>query len=408
MKQVKVTLQDPHTILLLEDANKGDTIDLRSIHEVNLDLSSISNIVKSVRDTEFVKQLEDAKKNIEQRKSLEAKIRENEIVNKAKNALEKKDQEIVNITNNRENEIKIAIQNVTLSFRDEKQALQENYQKQLSAKESQIQELKILKDTSEKALINFKEMKSRMSTKMIGNSLETHCENEFNRLRPVAFPHSYFEPDHDAKSGSKGDYIYREYDPSYPDRVVLSIMFDMKNEMETTEKKHKNKDFFKELDKDRIEKDCEYAVLVSLLEKENEYYDDIVTVHEYSKMYVIRPQHFITIIGFLRQANLKSQELMRTIYELKNRNIDVNTFESNLNSFKEGFSRNYKLASTQFASAIDEIDNAISRLNKVKEYLQKSAKNLTHANNKLDDVTIRRLTAGSPSVAQAFANAGSK
>lgn len=179
-------------------------------------------------------------------------------------------------------------------------------------------------------------------------------------------------------------------------------MFEMKNEDDTTATKKKNKDFFKELDKDRHEKVCEYAVLVSLLEKDNEYYDDIVTVHEYDSMYAIRPQHFITIIGFLRQANIKSQHLRHEIHVLKNQNIDVTNFEANMNAFKDAFSRNYELASSQFSKAIEEIDKTIDHLNKVKENLLKSDNNLRLANNKATDLTIKRLTANSPSVAKAF------
>jgi hypothetical protein len=183
---------------------------------------------------------------------------------------------------------------------------------------------------------------------------------------------------------------------------LLSIMFEMKNEIDTTATKKKNSDFFKKLDKDRKEKKCEYAVLVSLLEKDNEYYDDIVTVHDYKLMYVIRPQHFITIIGFLRQANTKSQSLQREIHRLNNQNIDVSNFESNMNDFKEAFSRNYDLASKQFSVAIDEIDKTIDHLNKVKENLLKSDNNLRLANNKAHDLSIKKLTKGSLSVAQAF------
>jgi len=244
-------------------------------------------------------------------------------------------------------------------------------------------------------------MRSRMSTKMIGESLEVHCENEFNKLRPIAFPKAQFGKDNQVSdSGSKGDYIYRELDDDGLE--ILSIMFEMKNEDGTTATKHKNKDFFKELDKDRREKKCEYAVLVSLLEKDNEYYDDIVAVSDYPCMYAIRPQHFITIIGFLRQGNLKSQELQKTITALKNQNIDVTNFEANINAFKDAFARNYNLAADQFGKAIEEIDKTIDHLNRVKENLLKSDNNLRLANNKASELTVKRLTANSPSVAKAF------
>jgi len=295
---------------------------------------------------------------------------------------------------------------------EEAQALEDKYRQKLTDKEVEIQEVKHQKELSEQkyqdqikasdtALVSLKEMRSRMSTKMIGESLEVHCENEFNKLRPFAFPKAQFSKDNQVSStGSKGDYIYREYDDD--GNEVLSIMFEMKNEDVTTAVKHKNKDFFKELDKDRQEKNCEYAVLVSLLEKENEYYDDIVTVSDYRNMYSIRPQHFITIIGFLRQGNLKSQELRRTIQILKNQNIDITNFEANINTFKEGFARNYNLASEQFSKAIEGIDKTIDQLNKVKESLLKSDNNLRLANNKASELTIKRLTANSPSVAKEF------
>jgi len=235
---------------------------------------------------------------------------------------------------------------------------------------------------------------------MIGESLEIHCENEFNRIRSMAFPNAEFSKDNDASGGTKWDYIYRELDDN--GNEVLSIMFEMKNEIDTTATKKKNSDFFKKLDSDRTAKWCEYAVLVSLLEKDNEYYDDIVTVHEYPKMYVIRPQHFITIIGFLREACVKSQHLRQEITRLNNQNIDVTNFEASMNDFKETFWRNYNLAATQFGKAIDEIDKTIDHLNKVKDNLLKSSNNLRLANNKASDLSIKRLTKDSPSVAQAF------
>jgi len=239
---------------------------------------------------------------------------------------------------------------------------------------------------------------------MIGESLEIHCENEFNRIRPIAFPRAQFDKDNTVSgTGSKGDYIYRELDED--GQEMLSIMFEMKNEDEATKTKHRNKDFFKELDKDRREKSCEFAVLVSLLEKDNDYYDDIVTVHEYPNMYVIRPQHFITMIGFLRAGSLKSQDLRRQIHALNEQNIDVTNFEQNMNDFKMSFSKRTDLAFDQFTKAIDEIDKSIDRLNKVKDNLMKSGNNLRLANNKAQDLTIKRLTRGNPTMAAKFDDA---
>ncbi len=412
MKTVKVTIQDENTLLLLEDGQKGDVIDLKSIHETDIDKSSIDKLIKSIKTDEFNTQLEAAKRSIEEKKELEAKLKEKEIVDRAKDALAKKDQEITALNTKVENIAKQVEADSKIKALEEKQSLEEEYRKKLTEKEAEIQEVKhqkelseqILQDklkASETSLVSLKEMRSRMSTKMIGESLEVHCENEFNKLRPFAFPKAKFGKDNQiSTSGSKGDYIYQEFDDE--GNEVLSIMFEMKNEDETTTSKHKNKDFFKELDKDRREKKCEFAVLVSLLEKDNEYYDDIVTVSDFPNMYAIRPQHFITIIGFLRQGNLKSQELRKTILALKNQNIDVTNFEANMNAFKEAFARNYNLAASQFSTAIEEIDKTIDHLNKVKENLLKSDNNLRLANNKASELTVKRLTANSPSVAKAF------
>lgn len=412
MKKIKVSIQDENTLILLEDAQKGDIIDLKSIHEADIDKASLDNLIKSIKTTEFNAQLESAKRSIEKEKELEAELKAKDIVTKAKEELSKKDQEITALNAKLEGITKQVESETKVKSLEEKQALEEDYRKKLSDKELEIQEIKhqkelseqILQDklkASETSLVSLKEMRSRMSTKMIGESLEVHCENEFNKLRPFAFPKAQFGKDNQvSSSGSKGDYIYREYDDD--GNEILSIMFEMKNEDGTTATKHKNKDFFKELDKDRREKNCEYAVLVSLLEKDNEYYDDIVTVSDYPCMYAIRPQHFITIIGFLRQGNLKSQELRKTIITLKNQNIDVTNFEANMNAFKDAFSRNYNLASDQFSKAIEEIDKTIDHLNKVKENLLKSDNNLRLANNKASELTVKRLTANSPSVAKAF------
>jgi hypothetical protein len=412
MPSIKVTIQDAHTLVLLEDAHKGDTVDLKSIHEADIDTTSLEQLLKSLQTAEFAAQLEAAKRSIEKEKALEAELKAKDIVSKAKEALTKKDQEITVLHTKIESISKQVESETKVKSLEEKQRIEELYRQKISDKELEIQEIKHQKQLSEQklqdqlkasetALVSLKEMRSRMSTKMIGESLELHCENEFNKLRPIAFPKAQFGKDNSVSAtGSKGDYIYREFDDD--GHEVLSIMFEMKNEDSTTATKHKNKDFFKELDKDRKEKKCEYAVLVSLLEKDNEYYDDIVTAADYPCMYVIRPQHFITIIGFLRQGNLKSQELRRTIVALKNQNIDVTNFEANITAFKEAFGRNYALASNQFSTAIEEINKTIDHLNKVKENLLKSDNNLRLANNKATELTVKRLTANSPSVARAF------
>ncbi len=236
---------------------------------------------------------------------------------------------------------------------------------------------------------------------MVGESLEQHCLNQFNSLRMTAFPAAYFEKDNDSRTGSKGDFIFRE---AADGTEFISIMFEMKNEMDETATKHKNEDFFRELDKDRREKKCEYAVLVSLLEIDNEYYNNgIVDVsYKYEKMYVIRPQFFIPIITLLRNAALGSLAYRRELEAVRHQQLDILQFEENMNAFKEGFARNYRLASDKFKKAVDEIDKTISSLQKMKDYLLSSENNLRLANNKAEDLSIKKLTKGAPAVKEMF------
>jgi len=408
MKTIKISIQDENTLILQEDGHKGDLIDLKSIHDVDIDRSTIHNVVNSIKMDKFNEEVEKVKEAIKRESKLEVQLKEQEIISKSKVDISKKEQEIVALNSKIETIAKQIESNAKLKAMEEKQKIEEEFRQKLSAKDTEISEIRHKKEleeekvrSAETALVSFKEMRSKMSTKMFGESLELHCENEFNKIRPIAFPNAVFGKDNAiSETGSKGDYVYREHDKN--GNEILSIMFEMKNEEDKTATKHKNKDFFKELDKDRKEKGCEFAVLVSLLEKDNEYYDDIVTVHEYLNMYSIRPQHFITIIGFLRQGSMKSRELQQQIKALKNQNIDITNFENNINEFKDAFARNYNLASDQFAKAIDEIDKTIDHLSKVKENLLKSDNNLRLANNKATDISIKRLTANSPSVAKKF------
>ncbi len=415
MKTIKVSIQDENTLVLQEDGSNGDIIDLKSIHETDIDKTTITSVVNSIKRDAFNTELQKATEALERENALKLELKEKEYADRAKDELSRKDQEIAALNSKLEGAVEKTESNVKLKALEEKQRLEDDYRQKLADKDAEINNIKHAKElneeklkeqlkSSETALISLKEMRTKMSTKMIGESLEVHCQNEFNRIRPFAFPNAEFGKDNTVSgSGSKGDYIYREKDED--GNEILSIMFEMKNEDDATATKKKNEHFFKELDKDRNEKGCEYAVLVSLLEKDNEYYDDIVTVHEYPLMYSIRPQHFITMIGLLRQANLKSQELRRTIHHLNSQNIDVSNFEDNMNAFKDAFSRNYNLASAQFSKAIEEIDKTVDHLNKVKENLLKSDNNLRLANNKATDLSIKRLTANSPSVAQAFEEA---
>ena len=267
------------------------------------------------------------------------------------------------------------------------QSIQRQYEERLKLKDEQIE--------------YYKDFKARQSTKMVGESLEQHCLTQFNSLRMTAFPNAYFEKDNDARSGSKGDFIFRE---EVDGVEFISIMFEMKNEMDETATKHKNEDFFKELDKDRREKKCEYAVMVSLLEIDNELYNNgIVDVsYKYEKMYVIRPQFFIPMITLLRNAALNSLQYRKELEAAKHQQIDVLHFEENMNAFKEGFARNYRIASNKFKTAIEEIDKTISHLQKTKEALLSSENNLRLANNKAEDLSIKRLTKNAPSVKEMF------
>lgn len=279
----------------------------------------------------------------------------------------------------------------------------------LKEKEFQLKETSMkesyeskLKDKDEQ-IAYYKDFKARQSTKMIGESLEQHCSTEFNKLRSL-FKNCYFEKDNDAKTGSKGDFIFRAYADDEHTSEIVSIMFEMKNEADQTATKHKNEDFFKELDKDRREKKCEYAVLVSLLELDNEYYNvGIVDVsYQYERMYVIRPQFFIPLITLIKDLASKSLEYKNELELVRSQNIDITHFEQNINTFKDSFSRNYRLASERFAKAIEEIDKTIDHLQKTKEHLLKTEDNLRLANNKAQDLTIKKLTHKNPTMAKMF------
>ncbi|CCY66970.1 putative uncharacterized protein [Clostridium sp. CAG:678] len=336
---------------------------------------------------------------------------------KLANAISEKNEEIAQLKTqliNKETEKQLA---VTQAISEKEKELSEKSQKILTLNsklesaenEYKIQENALKKQYEEQLkgkdeLIDYyKDFKARQSTKMVGESLEQHCEIEFNKLRATGFKNAYFEKDNDAKSGSKGDYIYRESDENGVE--IISIMFEMKNEMDTTTTKHKNADFFKELDKDRNEKNCEYAILVSLLETDNELYNSgIVDVsYKYNKMYVIRPQFFIPMITLLRNAALNSLKYKQELLQVRNQNIDITNFEQNLLDFKDSFSKNYQHAHDRFIDAIKEIDNSIDHLQKIKENLTKSDNHLRSANNKIEGVSIKKLTKGNPTMQAKFA-----
>lgn len=395
-----------------------------------IDEKQYDSIVKQVRDSEFKNEIASRQEQYENDKKQAIKLAENEIEKQMTDQLKTKEEEIIKLReelNNKKqleeivlentkiktaNEYKEEIANLNLKIKELENEKDKNIsslknQIELDNKEYALKE-KNLKDVYENKLKDkdemiayYKDMKARQSTKMIGESLEVHCNNQFNTLRPL-FPNAYFEKDNDAKSGSKGDFIFRDYDDEKTE--IVSIMFEMKNEADMTATKHKNEDFFKELDKDRREKNCEYAVLVSLLEIDNDYYNTgIVDVsHRYPKMYVIRPQFFIPLITLIRGAALNSMKYKKEMITLQNQNIDISHFEENMNAFKSGFARNYRLASEKFSKAIDEIDKTIDHLQKTKEALLSSDKNLRLANNKAEELTIKKLTSNSPTMAKLF------
>ena len=387
-----------------------------------VDESGYAQIVQQVRDKEFDKELRRREEELAGKQEselrllrLEQKQEYDDALAKKETELQKRDQLMARLQaqiSGTETEKKLAVAEV-VSEKDrelsektteitalksqlankatenelKEQALQKQYEEKLKMKDEQIE--------------YYKDFKARQSTKMIGESLEQHCLNQFNALRMTAFPNAYFEKDNDARTGSKGDFIFRE---AVDGVEFISIMFEMKNEMDETATKHKNEDFLKELDKDRREKKCEYAVLVSLLEIDNELYNNgIVDVsYRYEKMYVIRPQFFIPMITLLRNAALNSLQYRRELELARHQQVDILRFEENMNTFKEGFARNYRIASERFKTAIDEIDKTITHLQKTKDALLASENNLRLANHKAEDLSIKRLTKNAPSVKAMF------
>ncbi|MBQ9016875.1 DUF2130 domain-containing protein [Candidatus Saccharibacteria bacterium] len=376
-----------------------------------VDETSYAAILSQVRSQEFDKEVHDKLAEIETKHQTEMKLAEERIRNKTQQELSEKDAKISKLKAELENSDtvkKLAISEATAPLEKERDRLKndlENKNSELKIREQSLKEkyegtIQLKNEEIER----LKDLKSKLSTKMVGETLEQHCEIEFNKVRATGFQNAYFEKDNKvSESGSKGDYIYRETDENGVE--IISIMFEMKNENETTATKHKNEDFLKELDKDRREKKCEYAVLVSLLEADNELYNTgIVDVsYRFPKMYVIRPQFFIPMITLLRNAALNSLQYKNELAAAQNQNIDITHFEENMEAFKEGFARNYELASRKFQTAIEEIDKTIAHLQKTKENLLRSEDNLRLANNKAQDLTIKRLTRGNPTMAQKFA-----
>lgn len=409
-----------------------------------IDESTYESIVKQIRDHEFNKEIIEREKQflkekenalaiakLKSEKDLQEilKKKDNEInklaqdleviENKQKarmiEELAKKDQEILKLQAELENQTikqELTINNALNEKEKEINSLhsliEKNKNEYLLNNQSLQSKYELQLKMKDEEVAFYKDFKAKQSTKMIGESLEQHCSTEFNKLRATGFKNAYFEKDNDARSGSKGDFIFRDFDDDGIE--IISIMFEMKNEADTTATKHKNEDFFKELDKDRKEKKCEYAVLVSLLEAEHPLYNEgIVDVsHKYEKMYVIRPQFFIPIITLLRNAALNSLGYKKELALVREQNIDISNFEENMNTFKEGFGRNYRLASDKFMKAIEEIDKTISHLQKTKENLLSSENNLRLANNKIEDLSIKKLTKNNPTMKALFEEANKK
>ncbi len=403
-----------------------------------VDEAGFADILKQVRDHQFEEELNNRLNLADKEKESAVKLAEANIKNSLQQQLAKKDQELSELKalseltlseklNKKEIEItqlKAKIENVDVEKklavneavqkiekeRDnlsndlktkelEKQNLESSLKQQFS---TELQNKDVIIKYKDDEIARVKDMKLKLSTKMLGETLEQHCEIEFNKLRATAFQKAYFEKDNDSKSGSKGDFIYRETDDA--GNEIISIMFEMKNEADETTTKKKNEDFLKELDKDRTEKKCEYAVLVSLLETESEFYNSgIVDVsHRYSKMYVVRPQFFIPIITLLRNAAMNSLQYKSELALVKSQNIDITNFEEKMNKFKDGFAKNYDLASRKFKEAIDGIDKTIKELEKTKLALLSSENNLRLANDKTEDLTIKKLTHGNPTMKAKF------
>ncbi len=381
-----------------------------------VDGAGFAAIVKQVRDQQFNTEIAERLKLAQQQQASAIEVAEANLKNKLQAELLKREQAIAELQAKIERadmekqlsvtqavqqleKEKMALANELNNKEMEKQLIESNLKTQFSTELRTRDEIIKLKDEE---IARQRDLKQKLSTKMIGETLEQHCEIEFNRLRATGFQKAYFEKDNDSRSGSKGDYIYRETDENGVE--IISIMFEMKNEADTTATKKKNEDFLKELDKDRTEKKCEYAVLVSLLESDSELYNSgIVDVsHRHEKMYVVRPQFFIPIITLLRNAALNSLSYKQELAQMRNQNIDITHFEEKINNFKEGFARNYHLAAQKFQTAIDEIDKTILHLQKTKEALMSSEKNLRLANNKAEELTIKRLTHNNPTMKAKF------
>jgi hypothetical protein len=383
-----------------------------------MDAAGYADILKQIKDAEFENELNARLNDAQEKHTMAIKLAKNEVAEEKTKESADKDKQIQRLKNeleSAETKAKLEVNEATSPLQIEvmnlknkistaetekellEKTLTQSHQVELSSKDE------IIRMKDEEIALR-KEMKIKLSTKMVGETLEQHCENQFNTLRATAFPNAYFEKDNDVVEGSKGDYVYRELDENGVE--IISIMFEMKNENDETKTKKKNDHFLKELDKDRNVKNCEYAVLVSLLEIENDLYNNGIVdkSHKFDKMYVVRPQSFIPMITVLRNAALKSLQVKNELALIKSQNIDIENFEHELSDFQKGFSRNYDLATGQFSEAIKRIDNSIAQMNKVKENLLKSGNNYRLANDKAQDLSIKKLTRNNQTMKVKFDN----
>lgn len=437
-KKLKVTIQDENTLVLQEDGTKGDLIDLRSIHETDIDRSNIANVISSIKNNAFEAEVAKARESIEREKTLEARLKEQELQEKIKSLEQEKESASKLAEANAKNisqvdiakrdadiaelrarlsatttEKQLAVTEAVAKIERERDQFANDVkvketEKQLlesSLRDKYVTQLKDREDTIER----LKDMKAKLSVKLVGENLEQHCQNEFNSVRAGQFPYAYFEKDNEAvkdddeSKGTKGDFVYRDYDQPGGTEII-SIMFEMKDEQDVSANKRTVESHLDKLDKDRKKKGLEYAVLVTLLEADNDLYNrGIVDLsYKYDKMYVIRPQFFLPLISLLKSANLKTLETKEQLVALQSQNIDITNFEKDLEKFKDGFARNYDLAGRKFISAIEDIDKTIKLLERTKSELLSSENNLRIANDKIQDVTVKRLTKNNPTMATRF------
>ena len=410
MKTVKVSIQDENTLVLQEDAQKGDLIDLKSLHEADVDKSSIENVVNSIKREEFESELNRAMEAKDREYTLKLQLKTQELADTNKDTLVDKDAVIANLHAQVESSkisAELAVKTAVSNLEKERAELvvkldgknAELEAKGLSLKDKYETQLRDRDDTIER----LKDMKAKLNVKLLGENLEQHCQNEFNGVRTGQFPFAYFEKDNTAVEGTKGDYILRDFDA--PDGTeIISIMFEMKDEQDGSANKRTVESHLKKLDEDRRKKGCEYAVLVTLLESENDLYNrGIVDLsYKYEKMYVIRPQFFLPLISLLKSANIKALEARRQLVAMQSQNVDITTFENDVNNWKDGWLKVMKNAGNKHVEAIEQIDKAIKDLEKTRDALMMSDRHLLAAENKMDELNIKRLTRKNPTMAAKF------